>query len=404
MMTSIRDDQTSGRYNLRVLSFYTALSHLWIDGALWMVYLRSQGVPFWEIGLFEALLHLVSLLFDIPAGIFADHVGWKWSLGVGSLCGVLYAVTMLFAGHSTWLFIAAALRGGQSTFVNGCDQSIAYQSALMAGEKEHYLRISGRFYAIALFALGIASAAGGLVASRSWQALYITLAATNALALGSVLFLTEPRHTTDCGGVGHSERVSPWAIAREAIAFAKESRPFASWILYSAVLSGFIATLNFYGQSLLHGVGYSLVAIGLLYGAQSLIGAYVSAKVHVFERRLGEEGLMAGAGVWASLGLVAFCWLPGLFAGIGYLLDNAAADLVTPIISRGLNRLVPERARATLLSAESTGFSVAMMIFFPLLGWLISAIGLGSAAKIASLIGGVAILAMTWMRRRLRES
>lgn len=396
--------QTRGRWNFRVMTLYTGVSHLWLDGALWMVYLRSQGLPFWEIGLFEALLHLVSVVFDIPAGIFGDRVGWKWSLLVGAACGVLYAVAMLHAQRALWLFTAAAARGLQSTFTSGCDASIVYQSAVTAGEEEGYLRISGRLYAVALLALGIASAAGGMVASVSWTDLYAVMGVTNALAALCVLLVHEPTHTVRGIALEQEggQRVSPWQIVREAVAFASESRPFMGWIVCSAVLGGFVATLNFYGQSLLRDAGFSLVAIGILYGTQALLGAYASTRAQHMERRFGENRTMAFAGVGASVGLLLFCWLPGIFSGLGYLLDNSASDLMTPIISRGLNRIVPQHARATLLSAESTGFSLVMIIGFPLLGWFVSVAGLGTAAKITSVVGAVAIVGVTWLRHRWR--
>lgn len=93
-------------------------------------------------------------------------------------------------------------------------------------------------------------------------------------------------------------------------------------------------------------------------------------------------------------------WLPGLSAGLGFLLNSVAGDLADPIIDQGLNRIVPPEQRATLLSFNSTAFSVFMIVVFPLFGVLAEHAGVGRAAHMASIAGAVSMLsAVVWWRR-----
>jgi MFS family permease len=94
-----------GRRNLRALNVFTATSRLWFDGGLWVVYWQQRGLSLFEIGLLEALLHFVCVLSDVPIGIFADRYGWKLSLGLSALLGVVYSVVSIF----THTFMFAAL-------------------------------------------------------------------------------------------------------------------------------------------------------------------------------------------------------------------------------------------------------------------------------------------------------
>jgi MFS family permease len=105
------------------------------------------------------------------------------------------------------------------------------------------------------------------------------------------------------------------------------------------------------------------------------------------------------------MGMLLFAWLPGLSAGIGYLVDSIAGNVIDPIVDQGLNELIPSEQRATLLSANSTAFSLFMIVVFPLFGALAQKIGLVHAVSIGSVIGTILILSiLIWWRLGLTRS
>ncbi|QQE77199.1 MFS transporter [Alicyclobacillus sp. SO9] len=386
-----------GRKNIAVLYTYSGISHLWFDGGLWVVYFQHKGLSLFQVGLLEAVLHLVAVASDVPIGIFADKIGWKRSLGLSTVAGIIYTVLCL-SSASIWLFVAAfAARGLQITLTNGSDAAIAYESTVWAGMKDKYLAISGRLFAIGLISMGIAEAVGGSLANWSWSSIYVAFTIANVLSFIAVLFIREPWEAR----IGANEtRLSALTITVEAVRFARRSKAFAKWIVFSTILSGFTATFSFYGQSLLLHAGWSLIGLGVLTGAENGIGAIVSWMTHRIVRRFSEPATMTASGILASIGLLAFAWIPGMLSGAGYLLGSAADNLSYPLIDQGLNRIVPSAQRATLLSAHSTGFSLFMIAGFPLFGAVAQKIGLVHTAYLVSIVGAVCILGVTWWWRR----
>ncbi len=387
-----------GRKNLNSLSIFNATSHLWFDGGLWLIYFQHQGVTLFQVGILEAILHIVAVASDLPIGVFADRFGWKLSLSLGSLLGVGYTSIALF-GHGFWWFaVAFACRGLQVTFTNGSDSSLAYESAVWAGMKEQYLKISGRMFAISLVSLGVAEGAGGALAHFSWASIYIAFTVANLTSFVVLQTLREPRHDHVADVREHS---SITKIAADAYQFARKSPVFLWWILLSATISGFVASFSFYGQSMLIHAGWSLIGIGILTGTENGLGALAASLSDRASRRVGQIHLFLWASVLVSAGLLLFAWLPGLVAASGYILASVAGAFFEPMIDQGLNQVIPTGQRATLLSVNSTAFSLFMIVGFPMFGALAEHFGLAPAAKLASIVGCIVILATTLLWRAL---
>ncbi|MCL6445260.1 MAG: MFS transporter [Alicyclobacillus sp.] len=320
----------------------------------------------------------------VMRGVFSFRRIWSFYSAIFG-----QAITSAF-GHFEVAKTAFAFRGLQLTLANGSDSALSYESAKWAGLSDRYLAISGRLFATALISMGIAESVSGAVAQWSWTALYLLYMGANLISFFVTLWIREPRESR-----GMERRQPVHVIARDAIQFARRSRPFAKWILLSGTLSGLLATFAFYGQALLLHAGWSLIGIGVLSGVENGVGAAASASAEKVVKRFGERGAIGLSGALAMTGLLTLSWLPGLGAGIGFLMNSVAGNLADPMIDKGLNGIVPSGQRATLLSFNSTAFSVFMIVVFPLLGLLVQHIGLVHAAYVGSVVGAVAIVCVT---------
>lgn len=380
-----------GSRNLRTMYLFTATSRLWFDGGLWVIYFQHRQLTLLQIGLLESILHITALLSDVPIGVFADRFGWKLSLALGTLLGVGYTSLALW-GHNLWWFaLAFAARGLQVTLTSGSDSSIVYESAVWAGRKEQYLKVSGRIFAIMLISLGLAEAVGGTLASFSWSFVYLAFTAANIVSFCVVLFVREPRSAPLPEDAHSQEHPTLRSIAHDAVVFAVACPAYVRWLGMSAVLSGFVAVFGFYGQSLLHHNGWSLIGIGVLMGVENGVGALCAAGSEWLVGRTSERVTVTVANIGAGLGMILFSFIPGVFSGIGYLISSSAVNLADPLVDQGLNRLVPSEQRATLLSANSTSFSLFMMIVFPIFGAVEGHLGLVHTAWLFSIIGCAAV-------------
>lgn len=379
---------TTFRRNMILLYAFQATSRLWFDGALWVVYWQHRGMSLFEVGILEAVLHLVSMSLDIPMGIFADRIGWRFSLMLSSIAGVAYCMFSLLPQALPAGLLAFTFRGLQITLSSGSDMAFTYETVKLGRLEHRYQAISGRMFATQLVALGVAESLGGWIAGYSWTAVYLSFAAANLFSLLCSSFLKMPVRKADPQSIHGTSFVS---ILRDAAKFARHSRPYRRWIAYSAILSGLIATFSFYGQSFLHASGWGTSAIGLLAGVECGFSAIASAASEAVTRRLRAPKI--GAIAVAGMGL--FAWLPGIAKGIGYLITQSAGSAVEPLVDQRLNSLVPSSGRATLLSANSTAFSLFMVVGFPLFGALAGSIGTENAYRWSSVLLGICVIVVS---------
>lgn len=78
-----------------------------------------------------------------------------------------------------------------------------------------------------------------------------------------------------------------------------------------------------------------------------------------------------------------------MIAVITFLIAGYVNSLIYPIALASLNELIPSEHRATIISVDSMFFSLAMICFFPAVGWIAGIWELGGAFF---LLGALAIL------------
>ncbi len=358
------------RRNITLLYLFQVTSHLWFDGALWVIYWEHRGLNLFVIGLLEALLHLVSLLLDIPMGILADKIGWKYSLFLSGIAGAMYCACSLLPYVTLGAFSAFVFRGVQITLANGSDMALTYETALSSGNVNHYQSLSGRLYATQILALGLAEGLGGWLAAWNWAAVYGLFTLANLLSATCSLFLSTPRRKESKASAHTLAAATPSLIdmLMTSARFASKNSAYRRWIAFSATLSGCIATFSFYGQSLLHDVGWSTQSVGILMGVECAASAIASVASATITRKLHIPGIV----ILTASGLALFAWLPPFCKAFGYLLSQAMGSTAEPLIDKSLNTLLPGSLRATLLSGNSTAFSLFMVAIFPLFGYVSS--------------------------------
>ena len=134
--------------------------------------------------------------------------------------------------------------------------------------------------------------------------------------------------------------------------------------------------LYFYSQQYFFDLGYNKIQISLfmlIYSVFCCVGAYFSDKI--FERFGKKIGVLAAFAMAVAIGCFVFentILSVAMISIVGF-----CNSLLYPIQSGMLNSLIPSEQRATLISVNSMFFSVAMIIIFPVVGFVSDQIGLG---------------------------
>ena len=162
---------------------------------------------------------------------------------------------------------------------------------------------------------------------------------------------------------------------RTCFEILRSDRRILKLISYYSVIFAAETVLFFYSQKYYYELGYNKIQISfilLVMGGVSCIGAVLSERIYA---ALGKKTAQTGACVIAAAFLIY--GLQNLFVSIvAFTAAGFFNAVLYPVQSEQLNSLIPSGQRATLISVNSMFFSIAMILLFPLAGFLADLWGL----------------------------
>ena len=397
-----------GRRNGLLLLGVALAGNMCFDRALWIIYLQERGFSLLQVGLLESLLHITIMIFEVPTGVLADLFGRKASIIIGHALWTLYLVGMVFAGNIIVAALSFFCLGLSLSFISGAEVALLYDSQKALHTEKGFTRTVGLYYGVMTVGMAAAMAAGGLVRQVSWPLVFLlgALAQLTAVALSCLLTevpvhaeatRAEPRRSEPL-----QARLTPHL--KGVLAFLKESRAARALLAGTALFAAATSTYHLYAQSLLSGAGFTLVAVGGLFGLESLLSAGASAQAHAVEAKLTPRRALLGvlAGTALLFPLVAVNRRGP--AAAAFFLVSPAANLFAPIAESAINREIPSALRATLLSAMSMTCSLFMALLFPAVGYAADRFGLNGPLALAGVAASLACLGCAWYFFRARAA
>lgn len=385
---------TGRRHHLPAFFAFTALWYLRPTGALWILYLLHTGWSLWQVGVAEAGWHVVALLSDLPTGAFADRHGRRLSMAIGVAIGTVQPIAAYLTAPVSvpWGTAAVALGALGYTFVGGADRALLYGIACASpAGPGGYGRLYGRVLQASYLAEAVGAALGGLLATDlGWAWPYGVTAASQLFALAALAALPAALPVA-ASGAGARPRSLFGALA-DAVSALRARPPLLRLVAFGGIFLLATALTSLYAQSTLALKGASVALATRLIAASGLCAAIGSAVGgRLAQRGAGRATLRLGAaGLGALVALIGVLPLAGSAAA--FLAAKAGDGLVDPVYEARLNRDTPEAVRATVLSAPGTGFSLAMILVFPLAGLAMTAGRLAQAyAAVAALLALSAI-------------
>ena len=354
---------------LGLLYISNFLFNIPIAGAAWVLLLVSDGYSLIQVGIAETVFHIVSLLAEIPSGMFADVLGRKKSLIVSCIMTMLSAAVRGFIPGFAAVCVSVGFSALSYNFISGSDSALAYDSLLEEGQQSKYDKYISTQTAIYRISNGIATLFAGvavIMGTRNVQILSLGISLVNLVFL---LFLRENKvilkKTQDTLGKRIKDVISG------SFGFLKGNRKVAGLIFRNALVGGIDVLLLFFLQAKLPMTGipdWSLGPLLFIMSMGGILGALIARKVK--KLTLGKLFLFCIS--LALLGLVSE------FAGIWYVMTIGgfftafADDLIQIRSDIALNEMVPPEQRATLISVNSFCFSLIMIFMSPLAGFIFS--------------------------------
>ncbi|NLW03362.1 MAG: MFS transporter [Clostridiaceae bacterium] len=370
--------------NIRKNYIFRFLIGTGFSDAIWLLYLASRGMNLVQIGILEAIFHIANMLCEVPTGYIADRFGRKTSRLLGRAAAFISSIVMI-SGSNFWHFALGIVFTSLSyNLESGAGDALIYDSMVECGQEDGYMKVRGRQEICYQAARLVSLIGGGLIATYSYVLAYII---TAAIHLASFLFSFSFREPD----VGRTQgRIKFFGHIVDSFRVVWEHKGIIKYIFYIEGFSLFWTTLFFYFQNFLKSKGYIEFQIGLVLAASAVAGLLASTVAYRIEKRLGERKLILTATPIAILlfSMIAFTNMESL----ALILLSGMEAILFVVFSDYINRQIPSRQRATILSFESMAFSVMMIAFFPAVGAISEHLGFKTAF---TFITGLALVLMT---------
>ncbi|WP_130838557.1 MFS transporter [Lachnoclostridium sp. Marseille-P6806] len=371
------------------LYLITAASGFQIAGASWVALLAARGFSLAEIGVMEAVFHLVSLCGEIPSGVAADVLGRKQAMLFSQLITAATSVMMLLSGSFFTAALAVGLSALSYNFASGTREALAYDGLKSEGKEDAYDRFASGEMMLYRISSASATLCAGFALFLGYRVAYGIDALIGLVGFAAALGLKDISAETAAAdgekGTSQKETRRPRVFgngcaaelcrrfrdcAAESVRFLIGDRYACAVILINAVLGAFPTLLLFFLQARLpeEGLPEALLGPALFFmGMGHVLGARMMRRFRsVRYRRILT---CSAAGITAALASL-FLHNPWVLCAGGFL-AAFADDFLQVRTDVTLNDRIPSAQRATLISVNSFAFSAVMIVLSPIMGAVI---------------------------------
>lgn len=347
-----------------------------------------------EIFFMEAIVMMVLVMSNVPAGALADVIGKKRAVLIGRfllLVSIICFATMTssllaWVGNLAWAFGFALTSGSES--------SLLFETLKNGSGTKRFKEVQGKAIGYRFLVIALACLLVGVLAEvHPRLPLYLSVPG-QVLAFLLVIGMTEPGTTTTFS------RKAQWRAIKEGLRFVKNT-PVVLWMVLFAALVGVISKVWFFTYNpYFELVGMPVSHYGFVFFLLNIVAWLSSHYAYKIETVMSEFGLVVFSIACLSVPILLMALFPSYLVAYLVLAQNIVRGFIRPFtedfVHHHIRDAEAEAARATIMSVKSA-VSQFMMVcglfgasfaleYFSLISVLL---GLG---VIASILGTVAIL------------
>lgn len=367
--------------------------------AFMLVYLIGIGMSLTKVGFLLGALSVAQILFEIPTGAIADKYGRKFSVLLGGILESILFISLFFITSYYTIFVIFFLLGIVGTLSSGSGESWVYD-LIMKNNKKILHSYYSKHQIFGATGLVISGFIGAFVVGNfgiNWIWLISGLA---SLAYFMIIWPLEEVYTIK---KEHKERFGEiWKHSLTSIKYSLKHK-----VLFWLLLAGFFMIFSVvFAESLgyvpyLKGLGLPDYAFGYFFSGMSLVLALAPLAIKFLNTKNKEISFI----VWSTI--VGSIILMFIYFAINYVM--ALIIILTslfffgvkyPIEQPYLNKFIPTKMRATILSFKSMIYSLAGVIALPIGGFLIDKFGALNVILIAAFLGIPCVIAYLMIKKK----
>lgn len=188
--------------NVRLLTWFNFILGINFLSAVAIIYfIKVSGSYTLGLSIFSISI-VSSAIFEIPTGVFSDHIGRRKTVIYGALFSLVSSLLLVLAPDYTILVISAIFGGLARSFYSGNNEALLHESLTETNQVEEYAQHRGRMGSFEHIATAITAFIGALIASYSFALVLWISVIPPIMGLVISLLLVEPSvHTKESGNV-----------------------------------------------------------------------------------------------------------------------------------------------------------------------------------------------------------
>lgn len=385
---------------LQKLYLYELISGFQIVDAVWVVFLLQRGFSIAQVGIAEGVFHVVSMCCEIPSGMVADLIGRKRTLVLSGLVSAAGSLCMILTNAFPMILVAMGLNALSYNLVSGSREALTYDSLLEAGAQEDYLRVSATQEKLYLAIFAAANLFSVVTVSLGYEKGYL-ISMIQGLCCSIVAFgLWEPRRENR----KEKEQKENWGRILKKHVIESGRFVITHGLVASRMLVSGIADAGYYIVFMLlqqhfveNGVQAKWIGIPLLLVS---FGGMIGASLGEKTGKVKIKFLLLAGGVIEGL-LIVFSGmqaLPSCILAAG--LAHGISEMLTIRIGDENQKIFSSEVRATMVSVESMVYSVVMVVFSPVIGWLAEKFSIPWAFGLLGMFVGIVVCLLSLKERK----
>lgn len=344
-----------------------------------VLFYQENGLEMKEIFLLQTIYSIAIVILEIPSGYLADVLGRKHTMIIGTIMGFFGFVCYSFS-YGFWGFaIAEIILGIGQSLISGADSAMLYDSLLVMGKADKYMKYEGRIISAGNFAEAIAGVFGGLLATISLRTPYYAQTLVALIGIPAAILLIEPER--------HGKLVN--AKFKDIIGIVKYSlieNIKLRWnIIFSSVIGASTLVMAWFVQPYFKLIDLPLSMYGILWTFLNLVVGFAAMYAHMLEEIMKPRKIFIFIAILIPLGYIIVSQIDtysGIVILFGFYIVRGVA---TPVLKDYINRLTDSNIRATVLSVRNFVIRIFFAIIGPFIGWYIDKYTLSEALLVSGL-------------------
>ena len=365
------------------------LSNLNLTHGLWMIYLAMKGMSLAQLGLLEGIFHITSFLMEVPTGLVADIYGRKTSRIIGRILAFISIIILLLANNFFMFAFSFVFIALSYNLESGAGEALIYDSLKEINLEKDYMKISGKQEFSYQMAQVFAFIIGGYLATIDYKYVFIITLIFIAITIFQAFSFQEPNIEKDDIKNKKGLEILKLQIKQSYTAI-KDNKKIGFFIIFTQIILTFGTSLFFYMQNYLKNSNHDEFFIGLIFAISAIFEAIASTQTFRLEKRIKEKGILL---IMPIISVICI-WLIALtpYAYVFYILMMIVESFIYVAMSDYINKLIPSKNRATILSLSSMVFSFFMIFIFPLIGKIGDLFSLNVAFIFLAIVGTIFVI------------